>query len=77
MDSGFGERGGSEGVVPETYSDQTVGRDDGSRQIHMHPSHRWGKLRPGLSHSGNGKSWEAMAGLLMHSLRLSNCCADR
>lgn len=38
-----------EGMVPETCSDQSAGRDHGSRQIHIHPSHRWGKLRPRFS----------------------------
>lgn len=47
-------------------------RHRGSRQSHFHPSHGWGKPRPGFS-----REWErggGLAGLLRHTLRVSNCC---
>lgn len=47
----------------------------GSSQSHMHPPHRWGKLRPGFSSGEWGRGEEAVAGLLMDNLRPSRCCA--
>lgn len=39
-------------------SHQAVGRDHGGRQIHIHPLHRWGKLRPRFS----PREWERAEG---------------
>lgn len=58
-----------EGVVPESGTDQTAGRHQGSWQIHIYPSLRWGKLRLRFSW-GNVKGEKAVTGLLMEGLKL-------